>query len=62
MHNPKPYTNRVKAALDAESTSVNLKNLNNWWYALGLRLDSLCVSHSALSSWSKPRAAVQTSS
>ncbi|KDN38278.1 hypothetical protein K437DRAFT_259477 [Tilletiaria anomala UBC 951] len=41
MQLPKPYAQRVKAALDAEATSVNLRNLCNWWYALGLRIDSL---------------------
>lgn len=38
---PKPYAARVRNALDAEARSVQLRGLNSWWYAVGIRLGSL---------------------
>ncbi|ETS63575.1 dna replication complex gins protein psf3-like protein [Moesziomyces aphidis] len=38
---PKAYSNRVKAALDANPTSVQLRHQNIHWYALGARLAQL---------------------
>lgn len=38
---PKAYGPRVRAALDANPTSVQLRNQNTNWYALGMRLAKL---------------------
>ncbi|SNX81644.1 related to PSF3 - subunit of the GINS complex [Melanopsichium pennsylvanicum] len=38
INKPKSFSNRVKAALDASPTSVQLRNQNIHWYALGARL------------------------
>jgi GINS complex subunit 3 len=43
---PKPYTTRIRNALDASATSVNLRNLGGGggaFYAGGIRLEALCV-------------------
>ncbi|KAK0557923.1 DNA replication protein [Tilletia horrida] len=41
LHVPKPYTGRVRAALDANPRSVNLRNLNPNWYAVAARMGPL---------------------
>lgn len=38
---PRPYSQRVRNALDADAKSVQLRTQSNWWYALGVRLASL---------------------
>lgn len=38
---PRPYSARVRNALDAEAKSVQLRNLSAWWYAIGIRLGAL---------------------
>ncbi|PWZ02693.1 hypothetical protein BCV70DRAFT_196940 [Testicularia cyperi] len=44
---PKAYSARVKAALDAEPTSVQLRHQNVHWYALGMRLAQLMENDDA---------------
>jgi GINS complex subunit 3 len=41
LSKPKAYSARVKAALDANPTSVQLRHQNVHWYALGMRLAQL---------------------
>ena len=43
IQQPKAYGSRVRAALDASATSVQLRNLAPQWYALAVRLAQLCV-------------------
>lgn len=38
---PRPYSQRVRNALDADAKSVQLRTLSNWWYALGVRTATL---------------------
>lgn len=38
---PRPYSQRVRNALNADAKSVQLRSQANWWYALGVRLASL---------------------
>lgn len=38
---PRQYNARVRNALDAQAKSVRLRDLNNHWYAVGIRLSSL---------------------
>lgn len=38
---PRPYSQRVRNALNADASSVQLRSQANWWYALGVRLASL---------------------
>lgn len=45
---PKPYSARVRNALDAEAKSVQLRNLSAWWYAIGIRLGSLMEAEELL--------------
>lgn len=45
---PKPYSSRVRNALDADAQNVQLRSLNAWWYAVGTRLCSLYVSQACL--------------
>ena len=40
---PRQYSPRVRNALDAQAKSVRLRDLNGWWYAVGIRLSSLWV-------------------
>lgn len=41
INKPKSFSTRVKAALDANPTSVQLRHQNIHWYALGARLAQL---------------------
>ncbi|PWN53589.1 GINS complex, Psf3 component [Violaceomyces palustris] len=50
---PKAFGPRVRGALDANAQSVQLRNLNIWWYALGLRLGNLIDSTDLLDVLSK---------
>ncbi|EPQ28788.1 uncharacterized protein PFL1_03591 [Pseudozyma flocculosa PF-1] len=50
---PKAYGPRVKAALDANPTSVQLRQQNNNWYALGMRLANLMDSDELMDVLSK---------
>lgn len=43
---PRQYSPRVRNALDAQAKSVRLRDLNGWWYAVGIRLSSLYVCSS----------------
>ena len=38
---PRQYSVRVRNALDAQAKSVRLRDLNAWWYAVGIRLSAL---------------------
>jgi GINS complex subunit 3 len=38
---PRQYSSRVRNALDAQAKNVRLRDLNAWWYAVGIRLSSL---------------------
>ncbi|UZJ52373.1 hypothetical protein CBS101457_001693 [Exobasidium rhododendri] len=38
---PRQYSARVRSALDAQAKSVRLRDLNGWWYAVGVRLSAL---------------------
>lgn len=38
---PASYSARVRNALDAQATSVRLRDLSAWWYAVGTRLCAL---------------------
>ncbi|CAO1620027.1 unnamed protein product [Parajaminaea phylloscopi] len=38
---PKPYSQRVRNALDADAKSVQLRTQSTWWYALGIRMAAL---------------------
>jgi GINS complex subunit 3 len=38
---PRQYSLRVRNALDAQANSVRLRDLNGYWYAVGIRLSSL---------------------
>lgn len=38
---PRQYSARVRNALDAQAKSVRLRDLNAWWFAIGVRLSSL---------------------
>lgn len=41
---PKPYSQRVRNALDADAKSVLLRGQSNWWFAVGARLGELMSS------------------
>jgi GINS complex subunit 3 len=41
---PKPYSQRVRNALNAGPKSVQLRGQANWWYAMGSRLGGLMDS------------------
>lgn len=41
---PKPYSQRVRNALNADANSVQLRNQVGFWYALGVRLGGLMES------------------
>lgn len=44
IQQPRAYGSRVRAALDATATSVQLYNLLPYWYALAARLARLLES------------------
>lgn len=44
IQQPRPYGARVRSALDASASSVRLRDLVPYWYAMALRLAHLCVS------------------
>ncbi|PWN31838.1 uncharacterized protein FA14DRAFT_127605 [Meira miltonrushii] len=50
---PRPYSARVRNALDAEAKSVQLRNLSAWWYAIGIRLGSLMEAEELLNKLQK---------
>lgn len=43
IQQPRPYGARVRSALDASASSVRLRDLVPYWYAMALRLSQLCV-------------------
>lgn len=44
IQQPKPYGARVRSALNASASSVRLRDLVPYWYAMALRLSQLCVA------------------
>lgn len=45
---PRPYSAKVRNALDAEAKSVQLRHLSAWWYAIGIRLGALMEAEELL--------------
>lgn len=41
---PKPFSQRVRNAVDADATSVLLRGQSNWWYGTGTRIAELMNS------------------
>lgn len=44
---PRPYSQRVRNALNADANSVQLRSQSNWWYAVGMRLAELEMNRQA---------------